>query len=71
MLKNKVKYTLLFLMLQLGFVPSLSAEWAKGIPVGAEFPNIKAQDHTANPQANEKLMGENGMLFFFNRSSDW
>jgi len=52
-------------------ISPLYADWAAGIPTGTEFPQIKALDHTTNERTNENLMGENGLLFYFNRSSDW
>ena len=49
----------------------LYADWAEEIPIGAAFPRIQAQDHLVNPRTNENLMGENGLLYLFVRSSDW
>ena len=67
----QVKFALGLSLLQLLFATPLYAEWAAGIPIGTEFPQVSAQDHQGTSRSNENLMGENGLLFFFNRSSDW
>lgn len=51
--------------------PALGDEWAAGIPVGTPFPNIQATDHLGKTWNREKLLGENGLAFFFVRSTDW
>jgi peroxiredoxin len=56
---------------QLLLISPLYADWAEEIPIGAAFPRIQAQDHLVNPRTNENLMGENGLLYLFVRSSDW
>ena len=49
----------------------LAEEWAAGIPAGTPFPNINANDQDGQPWTNKELIGENGLVFFFVRSSDW
>ncbi|MFT4714517.1 MAG: hypothetical protein ACJAVI_000799 [Candidatus Azotimanducaceae bacterium] len=56
---------------QLLLIGPLYADWAEDVPIGAEFPQIQAQDHLAKTRTNENLMGENGLLYLFVRSSDW
>ncbi len=70
---NASKYRVYWLIscLQFFLITPLHAEWAAGIPTGTEFPQINAQDHTSRVRTNKSLIGEHGLLFFFNRSSDW
>lgn len=56
---------------QVLLISPLYAEWADEIPVGKEFPQVQAQDHLANPRTTDNLMGQNGLLYLFVRSSDW
>jgi hypothetical protein len=48
-----------------------AAEWATALPNGATLPMIEAPDTQGLLQTNDTLMGENGLLLQFNRSSDW
>jgi hypothetical protein len=48
-----------------------AAEWATALPNGATLPMIQAPDTQGLQQTNDTLMGENGLLLQFNRSSDW
>jgi hypothetical protein len=48
-----------------------AADWAPTLPAGATLPMIDAPDTKGVPQTNDTLMGENGLLLQFNRSSDW
>jgi hypothetical protein len=48
-----------------------AAEWATALPNGATLPMIEAPDTQGLQQTNDSLMGENGLLLQFNRSSDW
>ena len=56
---------------QLLFTSPLYADWAEDVPIGAEFPQIQAQDHLVKSRTNENLVGENGLLYLFVRSTDW
>jgi hypothetical protein len=56
----------------LGWLPQAHAEeWAPALLNGATLPAIEAPDTLGQIQTNETLMGENGLLMQFNRSSDW
>ena len=46
-------------------------EWAAGLPVGTPFPTVEASDQTGVEGDFDSLKGRNGLLFLFNRSSDW
>jgi|AntAceMinimDraft_12_1070368.scaffolds.fasta_scaffold225897_2 hypothetical protein len=46
-------------------------EWASALPDGSNLPLIEAPDTQGVLQTNDTLMGENGLLLQFNRSSDW
>lgn len=45
--------------------------WAPDLPVGADLPEIAAQDQNGDLRTFEDLVGENGMLFMMSRSFDW
>lgn len=45
--------------------------WAPDYPVGAEFAEIEAVDQNGELHGFTDLVGENGLLFMFNRSFDW
>jgi hypothetical protein len=45
--------------------------WASGVPVGTPFPNINANDQNGQTWTNKQLVGENGLVFYFMRSSNW
>ena len=69
---RRFKLIVLFVTaLQLIFTPTIYADWAAGIPTGTEFPQIKAQNQNDQQLTNDNLIGANGLLFFFTRSSDW
>ncbi|MBD3648788.1 MAG: hypothetical protein HUJ31_15355 [Pseudomonadales bacterium] len=61
--------SLLLLILASPF--AYSAEWAEGLPTDTTFPNIEATDQFGKTWTLEQLLGENGMLFLFNRSTGW
>ncbi len=69
------KYVCLLLIASLLSVPRLAvaetAEWAPGLPVGTPFPRIDALDHLGQARNFESLTGKSGLLYLFNRSSDW
>tara|TARA_E500000331_G_C17145890_1_gene664908 strand:+ start:518 stop:757 length:240 start_codon:yes stop_codon:yes gene_type:complete len=46
-------------------------DWAVGIPEGTPFPNVNAVDQSGQTWSNKELIGENGLVLFFVRSSDW
>lgn len=46
-------------------------DWATGIPEGTAFPNVNALDQNSQIWTNRELIGENGLILFFVRSSDW
>jgi hypothetical protein len=48
-----------------------AAEWASDLPDGSTLPMLAAPDTQGVLQTNDTLMGENGLLLQFNRSSDW
>lgn len=48
-----------------------STEWASALADGSTLPMIEAPDTQGVLQTNDTLMGENGLLLQFNRSSDW
>ena len=47
------------------------ADWAEKVPTGSEFPTVDAMDQHGNHWDNDSLSGENGFVFFFNRSATW
>ncbi len=60
-------YTLTLVM-----ISALSiAEWADPVPVGNAFPKIDAIDQHGKHWTNNELVGEHGLVFFFNRSTTW
>jgi hypothetical protein len=42
-----------------------------GLPVGQPAPPVEAPDQTGVVRDLASLSGENGLLLFFNRSTDW
>ncbi len=62
-----------FLIFALLIVPFYSPgdDWATGIPEGTAFPNVNALDQNSQIWTNRELIGENGLILFFVRSSDW
>jgi hypothetical protein len=47
------------------------ADWAEKVPAGSEFPTVDAMDQHGKHWDNDSLSGENGFVFFFNRSATW
>lgn len=45
--------------------------WAPDFPVGAQIPNISAQDQEGNVRTFDELKGQKGLLFMMSRSFDW
>ncbi len=66
-----MKYIPIVILLALSPATGIAADWAEGIPVGTPFPNIEATDQNGVSWDKEKLLGEKGLVFFFNRSTDW
>ena len=46
-----------------------SSGW--GVPVGEPAPALAAPDQTGAERDLASISGENGVLLFFNRSTDW
>lgn len=44
-------------------------EW--GIPIGQPAPPVEAADQTGTIRDLASISGDNGVLLFFNRSTDW
>lgn len=65
--------TLLALLLTAVFQVATAQDyvWAPDFPVGAEFPELAAQDQNGSLRTFDDLVGENGMLFMMSRSFDW
>ena len=42
-----------------------------GPPIGARAPALNAVDRAGDPVTLAELAGANGLLLFFNRSTDW
>ncbi len=61
----------LLLIALIFFAPASFAEWAEAVPVGSPFPNIEAVDQNGKNWTNADLVGEHGLVFFFNRSTSW
>jgi hypothetical protein len=51
--------------------PHVMAEWAPELPVGSKFPTFAAEDQTKQKWTNTSLIGSNGLVLFFNRSTSW
>jgi len=65
-------YRLIFIWLALAIsTQPVQAEWAADLADGSPLPIINAPDSLGNLQNNGSLMGKAGLLFQFNRSSDW
>lgn len=45
--------------------------WAPDFPVGANLPEISAQDQDGALHSFEDLTGETGLIYMFSRSFDW
>lgn len=45
--------------------------WSPDFPVGAEIPEISAQDQDGMVRTFDDLKGEKGLLFMLSRSFDW
>ncbi len=52
-------------------MPVSYADWAEQIPAGSQFPNIDAMDQNGKHWDTGNLSGENGFVFYFNRSASW
>ena len=68
---NYVVRHLTFLILLFLPVLSFAAEWAPDYPVGSKLPPFRAPDQMGTLWTNETIMGQNGAVFFFNRSTSW
>ena len=62
---------LIFLILLLVPVLSFASEWAPDYPVGSKLPPFEAPDQMGVLWTNKRIMGQNGAVFFFNRSTSW
>ena len=51
--------------------PAAGAEWAEKEAVGSPFPEIEATDQNGNHWNLKELIGPQGLIFFFNRSTSW
>lgn len=59
-------------LLVISFANSLAAEeWAKEFKPGNPLPDVAAIDQWGKEQSTQTLMGTNGLIFFFNRSTVW
>jgi len=68
----RIKYRIVFACALLAVcIPAIADDWAAGIPVGTPFPSITAKDQHGTEWNNEKLLSGNGLLFSFNRSTNW
>ena len=64
-----MRYILITLLTLL--MPASYADWAEKVPTGSEFPTIDAMDQHGKNWTSDSLSGENGFVFFFNRSATW
>ena len=46
-------------------------QWAPEHPVGSPLPQFRLENHEGIASSIAELMGTNGTLLFFNRSTDW
>ncbi len=53
------------------FSPARAEEWAADVPTGSAFPRVEATDQFGEKWTTGKLLGNNGLLFLFNRSAGW
>ena len=68
-MRTDMRYILIILLALL--MPVTYADWAEKVPTGSEFAAIDAMDQHGNHWDNDSLSGENGFVFFFNRSATW
>ncbi|MGB8581966.1 MAG: hypothetical protein WCD47_14165 [Candidatus Sulfotelmatobacter sp.] len=54
-----------------GAALSLAAQDMPGVPAGKPAPPFRARDQFAKEQTLSSLMGPNGLVLLFFRSSDW
>ncbi len=54
-----------------GAALSLAAQDMPGVPTGKPAPPFRARDQFAKEQTLSSLMGPNGLVLLFFRSSDW
>ncbi len=45
--------------------------WAPAQPLGSTLPAFEVVDNAGNPTQISQLIGKNGTLLFFSRSTDW
>jgi len=55
----------------LGAAFSLAAQDMPGVPAGKPAPPFRARDQFGKEQTLSSLMGPNGLVLLFFRSSDW
>lgn len=65
-MRHRALFTLLLLLPLATF-----AEWAADFPVGADAPAIKATAASGERLTNDNVMGQQGAVFFFTRSTSW
>jgi hypothetical protein len=53
------------------FVPEDTDAFDPGLPIGAQFPQIRALYEGREITDIDQFMGEKGAVFFANRSVDW
>jgi hypothetical protein len=53
------------------FVRSDTDAFDPGLPIGAQFPSIRALYRGKEITGIDQFMGEKGVVFFANRSVDW
>lgn len=61
----------LFLVALIFFAPASFSGWAEAVPEGSAFPDIEAVDQYGKTWTNAELVGDHGLVFFFNRSTSW
>lgn len=71
LMQPTLRFLLVLTWMTLVSVSSIAEEWAAGVPVGTPFPNVQATDQLGNSWNRKQLLGENGLAFFFIRSTDW
>ena len=57
-----------FLLLPAGIAAD---DWAANVPVGSIAPELQAIDQHDKDRNLDNLMGENGLMLMFNRSTVW
>ena len=65
----KLPYMLSLLAASLALGSDYSEEW--GPPTGTHIPAGGFTSHIGETRTFRGLMGDNGLLIFFNRSADW